>query len=337
MQFNRATQFAYASGQEAVRNSGISAADIGNERTAILIGGLNPTPGADLLESVRDFIAFEERNVNPITLLSFMPHAAVSHLSISLGARGPGYAIQSGCASATQAIGESFRMIARGDVDRALTGGADSSLGLYSWRAWEGIGALATETCRPFSRDRDGTIIGEGGAMFLLEAEEAAKARGALVLAEIIGYHTNSDAFDMTKPSQASVENLIGGVLKNASLSAQDVQHVNAHASGTKLNDSLESAAIHAVFGEHAKRLLVSGTKAMHGHLMTACGAVETAATIFALERQFAPGTLNHREADPECNLNVLPNKGCSASIDYALNLSLGFGGTNAALAFRRA
>jgi nodulation protein E len=265
-----------------------------------------------------------------------MTNAGASRVSFEYGITGPVYAVSTACSSANHAIGQAFRMVRSGEVDVALTGGSEAPLSMGFLKAWEAMRVVAPDTCRPFSRDRRGLILGEGAAVLVLEPFDHARARGATILGEIAGFGMSSDAHHITQPSALGAARAIRAALLDAAISPEAVGYVNAHGTGTLANDATETEAIHSVFGEHARKLLVSSTKSMHGHALGAAGALEAAATLGALRCGLIPPTANFTAADPACDLDVVPNTPRPAQIEWALSNSFAFGGLNAVVLFRK-
>jgi nodulation protein E len=226
-------------------------------------------------------------------------------------------------------------MVRSGATDLAIGGGSEAPFSFGILKAWEAMRVVSTETCRPFSKDRKGMILGEGGAMLVLEPLEAAQARGARIHAEIVGFGMSADAGHITQPSAEGATRAIRAALRDAHLAPEAIGYINAHGTGTSANDPTETAAIHAVFGAHAGRLAISSTKSMHGHALGASAALECLATALALRDGLLPPTANYREPDPECDLDVIPNVARRAQVEYALSNSFAFGGLNAVLALR--
>jgi nodulation protein E len=218
----------------------------------------------------------------------------------------------------------------------AITGGSETPLSYGFLKAWEALRVVAQDTCRPFSKDRQGMILGEGSAMLILETLESAQKRGAKIYAEIIGFGMSSDASHITKPNQKGAENAMQRALKDAEISTSEIDYINAHGTGTAVNDAMETASIKSVFGDHSNTLAVSSTKSLHGHALGAASALEAVATALALKHQVLPPTANFVEKDPECDLDVVPNQSREAKVEYALSNSFAFGGLNAVLAFKR-
>ncbi len=245
------------------------------------------------------------------------------------------YTVSTACSSANHAIGQAFWMVREGVVDLALAGGSEAIFSLGFLKAWEAMRVVASDTCRPFSRDRKGLILGEGGAMLVLEPLEAARARGAKIFGELAGFGMSSDAHYITQPSVEGPAAAMRSAIEDAAVDAERVGYINAHGTGTPTNDPIETAAIRAVFGAHAAKLGVSSTKSMHGHALGAAGAIEAVATTLALAEGVLPPTANYLGPDPQCDLDVVPNIAREQRVEYALSNSFAFGGLNAVLAFR--
>ncbi|HET9784643.1 MAG TPA: beta-ketoacyl-[acyl-carrier-protein] synthase family protein [Terriglobales bacterium] len=280
--------------------------------------------------------------VHPFLIPRSMYSAATSQIGMATGARGPSFTISTACASSTHALGEAWRLLRSGAADMFITGGSDAPLTFGVIKAWEAMRVLASagtepsRACRPFSGDRSGLVLAEGAAMFVLETASGAQRRGARVLAELAGYGASADAGHITQPDQAGAGFAMREALRSAGLAPEEVDYINAHGTGTKLNDATEIAAIKEVFGPAAQRLSISSTKSMHGHAMGASGAIELAATLLALEHQVVPPTANYTIPDPECDLDVTPNQARPRPLRAALSNSFAFGGLNAVLAVRR-
>jgi len=265
-----------------------------------------------------------------------MANAGASHISMEYGITGPVYTISSACSSANHAIGQGFWMVRNGTAEMAITGGSEAPFSFVHMKAWEAMRVVAPDTCRPFSKNRAGMILGEGAAIIVMEPLEAALARGAKVYAEIIGLGMSADAHHITQPSHEGAARAIRAALRDGDLHPEQLGYINAHGTGTLTNDPMETLAIRAVFGKHTERLAVSSTKSMHGHALGAAGAIEACATVFALRHGILPPTANFTELDPECDLDVIPNEARPLQVEYALSNSFAFGGLNAVLAFRR-
>ncbi len=340
---DRFSQFALVAAQEAMTDAGIEANDTRKENAGVYLGtgqgGAHSTEAtyADLFLNAKD-------RVQPYTVIRVMNNAATAHISIDFALRGPTLTFSTACSSSAIAIGEACRAIRHGYVDLAIAGGAESLLTLGTIRAWEALRTLATEdpqdagaSCRPFSLDRTGLVLGEGAGMLVLESEAHARARGAKMYAELAGYGVSSDASHLTKPSELGQAAAMRMALKDAGLSAQTIGYINAHGTATLAGDRIETTGIKDVFGAHAGRLAVSSTKSLHGHLMGATGAVEFIASILALQRGVLPPTANLRVPDPECDLDYVPNRARSGvELEAVMSNSFAFGGSNAVLVARK-
>jgi nodulation protein E len=275
--------------------------------------------------------------VHPLTIPKTMANAGASHISMEFGITGPSFTFSTACASAAHAIGQAFWMVRSGMTDLAIAGGSEAPFSLGILKAWEAMRVVSTDTCRPFSKDRRGMILGEGAAMLVLEPMEAAQARGVRIHGELVGFGMSADAAHITQPSSEGAARAMRAALRDAGIAPDAVGYINAHGTGTAANDPTEMAAIRAVFGAHAGRLAVSSTKSMHGHALGASAALECVATALALRDGLLPPTANYREPDPECDLDVIPNQARAAQVEFALSNSFAFGGLNAVLALKRA
>jgi nodulation protein E len=273
--------------------------------------------------------------VHPLTIPKTMANAGASHISMEFGITGPSFTISTACSSAAHAIGQAFWLVRSGATDLAITGGSEAPFSFGILKAWEAMRVVSPDTCRPFSKDRHGMILGEGAAMLVIEPLETARARGATILAEIVGFGMSADAGHITQPSADGAARAMRAALRDGAIPQEAIGYINAHGTGTPANDSTETAAIRAVFGAHAGRLAVSSTKSMHGHALGASAALECLATALALRDGVLPPTINFREPDPACDLDVIPNGSRTARVDYALSNSFAFGGLNAVLALR--
>src|ERR1700730_9515958 len=333
---DRFAQFGVVAAREAVADAGIEWTDELRENTAIITGSC---VGGQITED-EGFVNLYRNNiprVNPLTIPRTMENAAASRISLELGVVGPTYTVSTACSSSNHSIGQAFWMVRSGAVRIAIAGGSEAVFGLGFLKAWEAMRVVSPDTCRPFSRDRRGLILGEGAAMLVLEPLESAVARGATIYGEIAGFGMSSDAYHLTQPSPDGAARAIRGALADGALQPEDITYINAHGTGTIANDATETAAIRKVFGAHADRLAVSSTKSMHGHTLGAAGAIEAVATLLALRDGLLPPTANYNEADPACDLDVVPNVSRPASMEFALSNSFAFGGLNAVVAFRRA
>jgi nodulation protein E len=330
--YDRVTQYALAAGREAVAMAGLPA-DLGPRGGVILgtaAGGIQTWE-----ESYRAVFAEGKNRVSPLVVPRLMHNAPASHLSIRHGLSGPVLTVSSACASANHAMGLALQQIRLGAADVMLTGGAEAMLCFGGVKAWEGLRVLAPDACRPFSLGRKGMVIGDGAGVLVFEAEDHARARGARVLAEVAGFGMTADAGDIVAPNVEGAARAMRAALRDAGMETGDLGYINAHGTGTLANDRAESAAILAVFGKAPPP--VSATKAMHGHVIGATGALEAMACILALTEGVLPPTLGFQAADPDCALDVVPNAARAARVGAALSNAFAFGGLNAVLAFRAA
>ena len=336
MTLERFAQFAAVAARQAVAQSGLNFRSTLSERSAIVTGS---SVGGQFSEEEGYFQLYRKCNprVPPLTIPRTMSNAGASRISLETGITGPAFTISTACSSSNHAIGQAFWMIRQGTVTAAITGGSEAVFAEGLLRAWEAMRVVSADTCRPFSIDRRGLILGEGGAMLVLEDWDHATARGARILGEIIGFGMSSDSHHITQPIVDGPAKAMSWALADARIGPEQVDYINAHGTGTTANDSTESAAIHKVFGAETPRLLVSSTKAMHGHTLGAAGAVEAVATVLALQNSIVPPTANFTIPDPACNLDVVPNTPRRAPIEIAISNSFAFGGLNAVIALRRA
>jgi 3-oxoacyl-[acyl-carrier-protein] synthase II len=341
----RFIHFAMAASQEAMQHSGLQVTPENSESIGVHIG--SGIGGFDVIE--REHTAMLNggpRKISPFFIPATIINLAAGHVSIKYGAKGPNEATATACTSSAHAIGDAFRIIQRGDADAMIAGGAEAAITPLSIGGFAAMKALSTRNddpthaCRPFDKDRNGFVCGEGAGILILEELEFAKARGANILAEVLGYGMSGDAYHMTgmAPEGDGCRRAMNAALRVAGISPDKIDYVNAHATSTPLGDALESQAIENVFGERARNheLLVSSTKSMTGHLLGGAGGLEAGITIMAMQHQIVPPTMNLDNVDPACRLNYVPNKPQAAKIDYALSNSFGFGGTNGSLVFKR-
>ncbi|MGO9241367.1 MAG: beta-ketoacyl-[acyl-carrier-protein] synthase family protein [Bryobacteraceae bacterium] len=329
--FDRFAQFALAACAEAVRTSGIV---FDGPRTAIVMG----TSGGGQASIDEGFVELYRKGnprVHPLTIPKTMSNAGTSHIAMKYGLTGPAWAVSTACASSSHAIGQAFWMVRHGLADAAIAGGSEAPLNPGFWRAWEAMRVMAPDTCRPFSRNRKGMILGEGGAVLILETLDRARARGAPVLAEICGFGMSADAHHLTQPLPEGAAAAMRMALADAGLRAEDIGYVNAHGTGTPANDVAESRALVLALGEHGRSVPVSSTKSVHGHALGAAGALEAFATVMALHTREIPPTANFVERDPECDVNLISSPTPAPGLRAALSNSFAFGGLNAVLAFR--
>jgi 3-oxoacyl-[acyl-carrier-protein] synthase II len=341
----RFIHFALAASAEAMAHSGLVITPENTDRFGVHIG--SGIGGFDVIEREHsNMLAGGPRKISPFFIPATIVNLAAGHVSIKYAARGPNEATATACTSSAHSIGDAFRIIQRGDADAMIAGGTEAAITPMGVGGFAAMKALSTRNddpqhaCRPWDKDRDGFVCGEGAGILILEELEFAKARGANILAEIIGYGMSADAFHMTgmAPEGEGCFRAMTNALRVAGISPDQIDYVNAHATSTPLGDALESKAIENVFGERAlnHQLLVSSTKSMTGHLLGGAGGLEAGITILAMQHQIAPPTMNIVELDPQCRLNYVPNKPQPAKIDYALSNSFGFGGTNASIVMKR-
>ena len=332
---DRISQFAVIAAREAIAQAGITFDMPLSVRTACIIGtGVGGQTTHD--ESFRRVYLERKTRVFPLTIPKLMVNAPASQISMCCGLRGPAFAVASACASATHAIGLAFHMVRSGQADCAVTGGAEACITFGTIRGWEAMRVMAPDTCRPFSIDRKGLVLGEGAAILVLEPLERAQARGARILGEIVGFGMSADAADLTAPDLGGMTRAMEGALADAKLAPHDVQYINAHGTGTAANDVAETKALHQVFGAHAAKLAVSSTKSMIGHALGAAGALELVATLQSMREGIVPPTINYLGPDPACDLDYVPNEARAMAIDAALSNSFAFGGLNAVLAVKK-
>jgi nodulation protein E len=333
LMLDRAAQLALVATREAL--AGIDLTAIEPSRCAVVLAA---SIGHTTLDAgYHALYADNAGRLPPLTVPRGMPSAAASHVAMAFGLQGPCFSVASACASSAHAVGLAAQMIRSGQADLAVCGGSDASICVGYLKAWEALRVLSSDACRPFSRDRSGLVIGEAAGILVLEAWEHAVDRGATLHGELLGFGMGADAGDLTAPSAEGAARAISAALADAGLVPSAVDYVNAHGTATRLNDSTETAALHAVFGTHARRLAVSSSKSMHGHCLNAAGGLEAVVTTLALREGLVPPTLGFRTADPDCDLDCVPNAARRTPIGIALTNSFAFGGLNAVLALGRA
>lgn len=339
---DRTSQFALAAASQAWKDSGISLSDSEKLRSGVAIG--TSMGGACTIEET--YAQLYQKNigrVKPFTVLMAMSNASASHISIEYGLKGPCLSFTVACSSSSVAIGEAYRMIKDGYTDVMVAGGAEALLTYGVMKAWESLGILAVEdkdnpsaSCKPFSKDRSGFVLGEGAAIFVMEELNRAIKRNARIYGEMAGYSSTADTYHITKPSLEGQAHTISSSLESASMIPNDIDYINAHGTATELNDIIETKAIKKVFGDKAYSIPVSSTKSMHGHMMGATGAVELLASVLAIKNQSIPPTANLLLNDPECDLDYVPIKGrTGVKVRAVMSNSFAFGGTNAILIVR--
>ena len=333
--YDRFTQFTLLAAKEAIDQSGLVFEGEFATQSGVILGtaggGVNTWD-----ENYRTVYEEGKNRVHPFVVPKLMNNAAASHVSIEWNLKGPSFTVATACASSNHAMGQAFHMIRSGMTKVIVTGGSESMLCFGGVKAWEGLRVMSKDACRPFSANRNGMVQGEGAAVFVFEDYDHAKARGAAILAEIVGFAMTSDAADIVMPSKQGAARAISGALKDAGVNRDEVGYINAHGTGTAANDKTECAAVADVFGHHADKLMISSTKSMHGHLIGGTGAVELLACIMALRDGIIAPTIGYQEPDPECALDVVPNEARDADVDVVLSNAFAFGGLNAVLALRR-
>src|ERR1700720_4284983 len=319
----------------AAAQAGLGFAKPMGPRTATIIG--TGVGGMHTMENALYLTLVEQGRPDPLAIPRHIASAGPSQASIRYGSTGPCFAVASACSSATQAIGMGLHLIRSGYVDRAIVGGTEDCITNSTMLAWEALRVLSPDACRPFSKGRNGMVIGAGAAVFVLEEAELARARGAEALAEIAGYGTSADAKDPVRPDAQGAAACMRYALADAAVEGEAIDYVNAHGTGTTANDATEAEALRLVFGNRLSTLPVSSTKPIHGHALGAAGALELVVTIGAVRENVAPPTINWREADAKCPVDAVPNVARPMPIRTALTNSFAFGGINASLVVRRA
>ncbi len=341
--------YAIAAATEAMADAGFELTEDGK-----FPAELAENAGTYISSGIGDFWAIEREHsklltegpdrVSPFFIVSAIVNLAAGQVSIRYGAKGPNSATATACSAGAHAIGDSFKIIQRGDADIMICGGAESAITPMSVAGFASMRALSTRNddpvhaSRPFERDRDGFVIGEGAGIMILEELESAKRRGANIYAEIVGYGMTADAFHLTMPDESGsgAIRVMKKAIKDAGVQPEQVGYINAHGTSTPYNDKFETLAIRQTFGEHAYKLAVSSTKSMTGHLLGAAGGIEGVFSVLSIHRKVLPPTINYVNSDPDCDLDYVPNEPRPAEVEYALSNSFGFGGTNAALLFKR-
>ena len=334
---DRFSQLALLAANEAITNSGLNyCIDDWSETAGVILG--SSIGGIETINNSYKRV-FEEgyNSLHPLTIPRIMNNSATSLISIEYKIQGPSFTISSACSSANHAMGLAYETIKSRKSDIMITGGSESFLSFGGIKPWESLRVLSQSKCRPFSKGRDGLVHGEGAGIFVFESLESARKRKAEIIAEVIGFSMSSDGSDLIKPNNVGPQKAIEGVLKNGMINLTDVNYINAHGTGTILNDKIECEAINKVFGTDSKSLKVSSTKAMHGHLIGATAAIELLACTLAISEKVIPPTINYLGPDPNCDLDVVPNY-CQEvkNVDVVLNNSFAFGGMNAVLALKK-
>jgi len=333
--YDRFTQFTLLAARQAMEQSGLEFHGELADRSGVILGnsggGLNTQD-----ENFRAVYEDGKNRVHPFVVPKLMNNAAASHVSMEFNLRGPTFTVATACASSNHAMGQAYQMVRSGMAPVMITGGSESMLCFGGVKAWEGLRVMSKDACRPFCATRNGMVQGEGAGVFVFEDYDHARARGADILAEVVGFAMSSDAADIVMPSKAGAARAISGALKDGKIAKERVSYINAHGTGTAANDKTECAAVADVFGAHADSLMMSSTKSMHGHLIGGTGAVELLACIMALKDGIIAPTIGYQEHDPECALDVVPNEAREATVDVVMSNAFAFGGLNAVIALAR-
>ncbi len=336
-------QYSLAASEMAMQDSGLQITEENAERVGVVVGaGLGGLPAIEKYHEA--MMSGGYKKVSPFFIPMLIINLAPGHISIRFGAKGPNISTVTACATGTHSIGDAYHMIKRGDADAMIAGGAEATITPLAIAGFNVMKALSTRNddptaaSRPFDKNRDGFVMAEGAGIVVLEEYEAAKARGAKIYAEVAGYGLTGDAHHITSPGPngEGAARCMKMALKNAGLKPEDVDYINAHGTSTHFNDLYETMAIKSVFGDHAKKLMISSTKSMTGHTLGAAGGIEAVYSLLAMDRGEVPPTINYQEPDPECDLDYVPNQGRQARVNVALSNSLGFGGTNGTLVFKK-
>jgi 3-oxoacyl-[acyl-carrier-protein] synthase II len=336
-------QYALGAAQFAMEDSGLAVTEENAERVGVLVGaGLGGLPTIEKYHSA--FLEGGYKKISPFFIPMLIINLAPGHISIRYGAKGPNISSVSACATATHSIGDAYHIIKRGDADAMIAGGTESTVTPLGIGGFAVMKALSDRNdnpqaaSRPFEKNRNGFILGEGAGIVILEEYEAARKRGAKIYAEVVGYGLTGDAYHLTAPAPGGegAARCMKMALANAGVNPEQVGYINAHGTSTPMNDLYETMAIKTVFGNHAAQVKISSTKSMTGHLLGAAGGIEAVFSCMAMEKGVIPPTINYEEPDPECDLDYTPNTACEARIEYAMSNNFGFGGTNASLLFKK-
>ncbi|OWU83566.1 beta-ACP synthase [Oceanicola sp. 22II-s10i] len=334
--YDRFTMFTLHAAKEAIAQAGLEFVGELAAKSGVVLG----TAGGGVSTWDDNYRAVYEEGknrVHPFVVPKLMNNAAASHVSMEYNLKGPSFTVSTACASSNHAMAQAFQMVRSGMAPAMVTGGSESMLCFGGVKAWEGLRVMSKDACRPFSLNRNGMVQGEGAGVFVFEEMEHAKKRGAVILAEVIGFAMSSDAADIVMPSKQGAARAITGAMQDARINPEDVGYINAHGTGTAANDKTECAAVADALGHHADAVMISSTKSMHGHLIGGTGAVELLACIMALKDGVVAPTIGYEEPDPECALDVVPNTAREAKVEVALSNAFAFGGLNAVLALRKA
>jgi 3-oxoacyl-[acyl-carrier-protein] synthase II len=336
-------QFSLAAAELAMKDSGLQITDENAERVGVLVGaGLGGLPAIERYHQAMTEGGYKK--ISPFFIPMLIINLAPGQISIKYGAKGPNVSSVSACATGTHSIGDAFRMIQRGDADAMIAGGTESTITPLGIGGFNVMKALSTRNddpaaaSRPFEKNRDGFVMAEGAGIVILEEYESAKARGAKIYGEVCGYGLTADAYHLTAPAPGGegAARCMKMALSTAGVAPEEVDYINAHGTSTHFNDLYETMAIKTVFGDHARKVMISSTKSMTGHCLGAAGGIEAVFSLLAMERGEVPPTINYDEADPDCDLDYVPNQGRQAKVNVAISNSFGFGGTNATLLFKK-
>ena len=333
--YDRFTQFTLLAAKQAVDQAGLEFSGDLARSSGVVLG----TAGGGVItgdDNYRSVYEQGKNRVHPFVVPKLMNNAAASHVSMEYNLQGPSFTVATACASSNHAMGQAFNLVRSGMATTMLTGGSEAMLCFGGIKAWEGLRVMSKDACRPFSADRDGMVQGEGAAVFVFEDYEHARARGAEILCEVVGFAMTSDAADIVMPSKQGAARAILGAMQDGAINPAEVGYINAHGTGTLANDKIECAAVADVFGRHTDALMMSSTKSMHGHLIGGTGAVELLACIMALRDGIIAPTIGHRQADPDCALDIVANHARETPVGTVLSNAFAFGGLNAVLALRK-
>ena len=333
--FDRYTQFAVIAAREAFQQSGLEIKEKNSEKVGVILG--NSGGGLRTLdENYKNIFLHQKKRLHPFIVPKLMANSASSQLSILFNITGPSYTVSSACASSNHAMGQAFKLIQMGQLTAVVTGGSESMLCFGGLKAWESLRVMTNTKCRPFSKNRNGMSQGEGAAIFIFEEYESACKRGAEIIGEVVGFSMTSDAVDIIRPSKAGAKRAMISALEDARIKSDNIDYINAHGTGTVINDKTESSAINEVFYGVSAPPLVSSTKSMHGHLIGGAGAIEFVSCLMSINRSVVPPTVNFEERDPECNINIVANKPREKNVEFALSNAFAFGGANSVLIVKK-
>ncbi|PCI59088.1 MAG: beta-ACP synthase [Gammaproteobacteria bacterium] len=334
-QLDRFSQFALLATDEAILSADLHLSPTTAARTCVIYG--TSIGGQETIEQAyQQYYGQNQKRPHPFTVPKLLPSSASSQISMKYGITGPSFATSSACASSGHAIAMAVLMLRTGMVNVAIVGGSEACITAGNFQAWEGLRVLSNDTCRPFSANRSGLVIGEGAGSLILETQQHAQQRNAKIYAQLVGVGMSSDAHNIVQPLAQGAQQAMQAALNDANLSAEKIDYINAHGSGTLQNDMSETQAIHHTFKQHAQQLVISSTKAVHGHVLGAGAAIESIATILALQKQCLPATHNYQQVDHQCDLNYLTDGVVNRNINYGMSNSFAFGGQNCSLIYTR-